>query len=175
MRLRYGKWTVIEVETVIGTVGFLGYLAVALIWGWFSPEALGLVLGILGAMALFLSMAVSLETALDIGHRDGTKRHTKKMMILRYTVIVVITGALSRTDRINVVSGLLALLFSLKLGLFFQPYVHLLFCKWFQLKDELSPDALYLPEEEKDSDEEDDGDEDKPDRIDRWLGRIYGK
>ena len=175
MRLRYGKWTVIEVESVIGIIGILGYVAAALIRGWFSPEALGLVLGILGAMALFFSMAVSLETALDIGHRDGTKRHTKKMMVLRYAVIVVITGVLSQVDQINVVPGLLALLFSLKLGLFFQPYVHLLFCKWFKLKDELSPDALYLPKEEKDPDEEDEDDEDKPDRIDRWLGRLFGK
>lgn len=173
MRLRYGKWTVIEVESVIGVIGLLGYLSAALIRGWFSPEALGLVLGVLGAMLLFLSMALSLETALDIGQRDGAKRHAKKMMVFRYVAIVLITGAAAQTHRINVVLGLLALLFSLKLGVFFQPYVHRLFCRWFQLNDEVSPDALYLPEEETEPDEDDD--EDKPDRIDRWLGRIFGK
>ncbi|MBQ8813921.1 MAG: hypothetical protein IJZ85_05440 [Lachnospiraceae bacterium] len=176
MRLRYGKWTTIEVEAVIGVVGALGYVICGLILGFRSPEAFGIVLGVLGAMVFFYSMAVSMETTLDIGAIDGAKRHTKRMMAVRYSAVVLAVALLSRVDRINVVTGLLALLASLKIAIFAQPMTHRLFCRWFHLSDELSPEALYLPEEDDDrEDEEDDDDEDKPDRIDRWMDRLFKK
>lgn len=168
MRLRYGNWTVIEVESVIGLIGLIGYVAAGLIWGFGSPEALGFLLGIIGAAALFYSMALSTETTLDFVDPADAKKYSRKMSGVRYVAIILVTMAVSRLEMFDVVAALLAL-FSIKAAVYVQPVTHRLFRRWFHLKDELSPDALILTDEDEDEDDED------LDPIERWLEARYKK
>ena len=169
--IKYVKWTVIEVSVGIILTGVIGTLVLGIITGFLSRETIGFVVGILAALILFYSMGVSVESSLDTGNAVAAKRHTRWAYALRMLCLIAGTYAAARLDRFNVVTALLAI-FSIKVGVFFQTITHLFFCKWFHLSDELSPDARCLSEEEE-SEEEDD--EDKPDRIDRWLDRMYGK
>lgn len=168
MTLRYGRWTMLEVETGIGLVGIVGYVICGLVWGFVSPEALGFLLGIVGAAVLFYSIALSAETTLDMGDPVSAKKYSRKMHGIRYTSIILVTMIVSRIGIFNVVAALLAL-FSLKAALYLQPLMHRLFCRWFHLKDELSPDALIL------TDDEDEEDEDSQDFLERWLEAKYKK
>lgn len=168
--IRYVKWTVIEVGAVILLTGIIGTVCLGCLTGFTSRETLGFIVGIVAAVALFYSMGVSVENSIDTGEYAAAKRHTRRSYAVRMICIILGTYVAVKLDRFNVVVALLAL-FSIKIGIFFQPITHKLFCRWFQLKGELSPDALYLPEEDE---EEKDDDEDKPDRIDRWLERRYG-
>ena len=175
MRLRYGKWTAIEIETVIGLIGVIAFVICGLMLGFGSSEALGIAVGTFGAMVFFYSMAVSLETTLDMGVAGAAKKHSIKMQLLRYGAVALAAVLISKTESVDVVIALLTLLFSIKVATYVQPLIHRLFCGWFGLKDEFNPDALYLPEEDDRGNEEYDGDEDKPDRIDRWMDRLYKK
>ncbi len=166
--IRGVKRTVLEVETVLVLIGAVGYVTAGLIWGFASPEALGIVVGVLGAMALFYSMSQSVETSVDMGDPTAARRHSSKMQAIRYAVIILAAMALSKWDRVSVTAALISLLF-LKPALYLQPVTHKLFCRWFHWKDELSPDALILP------DDEDEDDEDAPDGLERWLERKYKK
>ena len=168
--IRYVKWTVIEVFAGIIVTGVIGTLVLGVITGFLSRETVGFVVGIVAALILFYSMGVSVESSLDTANATAAKRHTRWAYAFRMLCLIIGTYAAVKLDKFDVVAALLAL-FSIKIGVFFQPIVHQLFCKWFHRSDELSPDALYLPEE----DEGDEEDEDKPDRIDRWLDRMYGK
>lgn len=169
--IRYVKWTVIEVSAGIILTGVVGTLILGMITGFSSRETVGFIVGIVVALVLFYSMGVSVESSLDTANAMAAKRHTRWAYALRMLCLIVGTFVAAKLDRFNVVVALLAI-FSIKIGVFFQPIAHQLFCKWFHRSDELSPNALYLPEEDE-GDEEDD--EDKPDRIDRWLDRMYGK
>ncbi len=169
--IRYVKWTVMEVSAGIILTGVVGTLVLGMITGFSSRETIGFIVGIVSALLLFYSMGVSVESSLDTANATAAKRHTRWAYALRMLCLIAGTFVAAKLDWFNVVVALLAI-FSIKVGVFFQPIIHQLFCRWFHLNDELSPDALYLPEE----DEEDEGDdEDKPDRIDRWLERMYGK
>lgn len=170
MRLRYGKWTTMEVETGIGLIGIIGYAICVIVCGISSPVAWGVLIGMVGAMAFFYSMAVSMETTLDMGDKSSARKHSFKMQAVRYGAVVLGAVMIERSGIADVVAALLTLLFSIKIATYIQPVVHKLFCHWFRLNDELSPEALYLPEEERD-----DEDEDMPDRIDRWMDRLYKK
>ena len=164
--LRYGKLTLLEVETGIALVGIVGSVGCALVWGMFAPQTLGFLLGSVGAAALFYSMALSTETSLDLGDASAAKKHSRKMLGIRYVSIIFAALVISRIEAIDVVAALLAL-FSIKAAVYLQPVMHKLFCQWFNLKDELSPDALILtddPEEDEDMD-----------FIDRWLESKYKK
>ncbi len=169
--IRYVKWTVMEVSTGIMLTGVVGMLILGMITGFSSRETVGFIVGIVAALLLFYSMGVSVESSLDTENATAAKRHTRWAYALRMLCLIGGTFAAVKLDRFNVVVALLAI-FSIKVGVFFQPIIHQLFCRWFHRSDELSPDALYLPAEGE-GDEEDD--EDKPDRIDRWLDRMYGK
>lgn len=169
--IRYVKWTVLEVGAGILLTGIVGTLVLGCLTGFTSRETIGFMVGIVAAMILFYSMGVSVETSVDTGDSTAAKRHTRRSYALRMICIILGTYIAVKLNWFNVVAALLAL-FSIKVGIFFQPVTHKLFCRWFQLKDELSPDALYLPEEDE---EEKDDDEEQPDRIDRWLERTYGK
>ena len=171
MRLRYGKWTVLEVEVGICLAGIVGYMICGFVCGISSPVALGVLVGTVGGMMFLYSMAVSMETTLDMGNKSAARKHSMKMQAIRYGAVIFVAVLLSRSKRIDVVTALLTLLFSIKIATFIQPVTHKLFCRWFGLSDELNPEALYLPEEE----ENDDEDEDKPDRIDRWMDRLFKK
>lgn len=173
--IRYVKWTVLEVGAGILLTGIIGTVLLGCLTGFSSKETIGFAVGILAALALFYSMGVTVETTLDTGDRVAAKRHAKRMYLLRMVCVTAGAYVAVRLDWFNVVMALLAL-FSIKVGLFFQPITHKFFCRWFHLKDEISPDALHLPEEDQEEsvDEEDD-DEDKPDRIDRWMERVFGK
>lgn len=172
--IRYVKWTVLEVGAGILVTGIIGTVILGCLTGFASQETIGFAVGILASLALFYSMGVTVEDSLDTGDRTAAKRGTRRAYVMRMVFIVLGTWLASKYDLFNVVTALLAL-FSIKIGLFFQPVTHKLFCRWFDLKDELSPDALYLPEEETEEDDDDDDDPDKPDRIDRWLEKIFGK
>lgn len=172
---RYLKWTVLEVGAGILLTGIVGTLILGCLTGFVSGETIGFMVGIVAAIALFYSMSVSVETAVETGDKVAAKRHSKRSYLLRLLAVSVGTLVAVELNWFNVVAALLAL-FSIKVGVFFQPITHKLFTRWFHLKEELSPEALYLPEEEKEAEDEDeDDDEDKPDRIDRFLERIYGK
>ena len=167
--IRYVKWTVIEVSAGIMATGVVGTLILGMIAGVSSRETVGFIVGILAALFLFYSMGVSVESSLDTGNAAMAKRHTRWAYALRMLCLIAGTYVAAKLDLFNVVTALLAI-FSIKVGVFFQPIIHPLFCRWFHIKDEPSPDALYLPEED-----EEEADEEKPDRIDRWLDRVYGK
>lgn len=171
--IRYAKWTVREVETGIFLTGVIGTLILSIVVGFTSPETLGFILGIIGAGVLFYSMGVSLETSLDMGDAEAARKHSVKMYGIRYAVIILLVLVLSRFDQISVVTALLAL-FSIKIGVYLQPWTHKLFCRWFHLKDEVSPDALTLPDDEEDEEDEDDSD-DIGRKFEQWMGRKYGK
>ena len=169
------KWMLYEVCAGIAVIGIIGIVILGVFTGFFSEETIGFLVGIIASMALFYSMTVSVETALETANSQVAKRSIKRSYLARLVFITLGTFIAVRYNLFNVVVALLAL-FSLKISVIFQPMTHGLFCRWFNLKDELSPDALYLPEEEEDeSDDDDDDDADKPDRIDRWLERIFGK
>ena len=167
MTLRYGRWTVLEVEIGIGLVGIVGYGGCGLVWGLFSPQAMGFLLGIIGTAVLFYSMALSAETTLDIGDPLAAKKHSRKMHGIRYISIILVTMVVAKIEIFDVVAALLAL-FSLKVALYLQPFMHRLFCKRFHLTDVLSPEALILPDEEYEDGEE-------PDFLERWLESKYKK
>lgn len=172
--IRYVKWTVLEVGAGILLTGIIGTVLLGCLTGFSSKETIGFAVGILAALALFYTMGVTVEDSLDTGDRSTAKRSARRAYVMRMVFIVLGTWLASKYNLFNVVTALLAL-FSIKVGLFFQPVTHKLFCRWFNLTDELSPDALYLSEEEVEDEDVDDDDGDKPDRIDRWLERIYGK
>lgn len=168
--IRYGRWTVIEVESGIGLIGVIGYVTVGLIWGFSSPQALGFLLGIIGSAALFYSMALSTEAALDFNDPEAAKKYSRKRASIRYAAIILVTMVVSRFELFDVVAALLAL-FSIKAAVYLQPFTHKLFCRWFHLKDELSPDALILT----DDDDDDYDDAEKPDALEQWLEAKYKK
>lgn len=168
--LRYVKWTTLEVEAGILATGIIGILILGFLTGFLSGETIGFLVGIVAAGVLFYSLALSVETSVDMGDAVSARKHASKSYGLRVLALILGTMLAAKLGWFNLFTALMAL-FSIKVGLYLQPFTHKLFCRWFGLKDELSPDALYLPEEE-----EGDGDDDeKPDRIDRWLQRRYGK
>ncbi|MBQ4564383.1 MAG: hypothetical protein IJA58_07865 [Lachnospiraceae bacterium] len=169
------KWTLFEVWSGIALIGIVGVLLLGFITGFLSKETIGFAVGIIASMALFYSMSVSVENAFESGDGQMAKRSIKRSYLMRMVFITLGTFIAVRWNLFDVVVALLAL-FSIKVSVFFQPITHQLFCKWFKIKDEISPDALYLPEEEEEEDDwDDEDDEDKPDRIDRWMERFFGK
>lgn len=168
--IRYVKWTVLEVEAGILVTGIIGTLILGALTGFASAETIGFVVGIVAAGVLFYSMALSVETSVDTGDEVSARKHASRAYGIRVLAIIVGTVVATKLNWFNVLTALLAL-FSIKAGTYLQPLMHKLFCCWFHLSDELSPDALYLPEEEGEEAE----DEEKPDRIDRWMERRYGK
>ena len=165
------KLTLFEVWAGIGATGIVGVVVLGLVTGFLSRETIGFAVGILASFVLFYSMSVSVETALDTGDGRAAKRKIRTSYLMRMAAIILGTYAIMKWDKFDVVAALLAL-FSIKVGAWFQPITHQLFCRWFHIRDELDPEALYLPA--KDEEEDDEGEE-KIDRIDRWLDKVYGK
>ncbi len=168
--VKYVKWIVLEVGAGILLTGIIGTLMLGISTGFVSRETVGFMVGIIAAVLLFYSMGVSVETSVELGDVAAARRYAKKMYGLRTAAIIIGTLVAAKLNWFSILTALLAL-FSIKVGMYLQPITHKLFCRWFHLKDELSPDALYLPEEEEELSE----DGEPMGYIDRWMEKRYGK
>lgn len=126
------RQTVIELVTGIWIYGIL-LAAIVLacmrgfsVWGFSHTKVLiGIASGCALSSFMAIHMAVSLDTAVDLGEQ-GAVQHTRKTYIIRTVIVLVCVVLLYYTGWVNILA-MLGGLFGLKPAAYMQPVLHRIF------------------------------------------------
>lgn len=114
------------------SIGILLYsLAAFVIAGiWFrkADVFLGLALGAVGAVAMIVHMACSLEHSIALGEEGGASSYMRRMYFVRFAIVVVVFLLAYFTNVVNIFAVIIGAL-GLKAAAYLQPFLHKAFTR----------------------------------------------
>ncbi len=132
--IKYVGQVVREVLLGIGLWGLIGAGVILAVWGLSDGILYGFLLGVFLAAGYFIHMGVTLETSVDMMEEKSAKNHAVRAYLIRVLAGAVILVLAWKSGWFNMLA-ILAGLFTLKLGVYIRPFIHMAFCHFGICKD----------------------------------------